>query len=86
MGTKFLKFLTGFRKNHNKQYALLRMTGNWKIKLDKSNNIGVIIKAFDTLTNNLLAAKRKAYGLDLNATSFIKSYLTKGYQHWGIVY
>ena len=27
---KFSKFLTGFRKNHNTQYALLRMIENWK--------------------------------------------------------
>ena len=37
------KFLTGFRKNHNAQYALLRMIENWKTQLNKINKIGVKI-------------------------------------------
>ena len=66
--TKFSKFLTGFRKNHNAQNALLRMTENWKMQLNKRNRIGVIVmdlpKTFDTLT----------------AALFIKSYVTNRYQ------
>ena len=84
METKFSKFLTGFLKNHNIQYAVLRMIENWKTQLNKRNKIGVIImnlpKAFDILNHNLLVAKLKAYGLNLNAASFIKSYLTNRYQ------
>ena len=38
-------------------------------------------KAFDTLNRNLLVAKLKAYGLNLNAALFLKSYLTNRYQH-----
>ena len=37
-------------------------------------------KAFGTLNHNLLIAERKAYGLNLNAASFIKSFLTNRYQ------
>ena len=37
-------------------------------------------KAFVTLNRNLLVAKLKAYGLNLNAALFIKSYLTNRYQ------
>ena len=37
-------------------------------------------KVLDTLNHNLLVEKLKAYGLDLNAASFIKSYLTNRYQ------
>ena len=37
-------------------------------------------KAFDTLNQNLLVAKHKAYYLNLNAVAFIKSYLTNRYQ------
>ena len=88
METKFSKFLTGFRKNCNTKYALLRVIGNWKTKLNKRNKIGVIImdfcKAFDTLNHNLLVAKLKTYGLDLDATLFIKSYLTTRYQRFKI--
>ena len=77
-------FSLAFEKN-NTQYALLRMIESWKTQLNKRKKIGVIItnlsKAFDTLNHNLLVAKLKAYGLNLNAASFIKSYLTNMYQH-----
>ena len=80
METKFSKFVTGFQKNYNTQYALLRMIENWKTKLNKRDKTNVIItdlsKAFSTLNHNLLVAKLKAYSLDSNAASFIKSYLT----------
>ena len=35
METKFSKFLIGFRKNYNTQYAVLRMIENWKTQLSK---------------------------------------------------
>ena len=84
METKFSKFHTGFRKSHNTQYALVRMIENWKTQLNKRKKIGVIImdlcKAFNTLNHSLLIDKLKAYGLNLNSASFIKSYLTNRYQ------
>ena len=43
METKFFKFFTGFRRNHNTQYPLLRMKENWKRQLNKRKKIGVII-------------------------------------------
>ena len=56
------------------------MIGNWKTQLNKRKKIGMIMidlsKAFDTLKHNLLVAKRKAYGVNLYAASFIKSYFT----------
>lgn len=39
-------------------------------------------QAFDTLNHNLLVGKLKAYGLDLNAVSFIKSYLPNRYKRF----
>ena len=84
MEIKCSKFLTGFRKIHNTQYALLRMIENWKTQSNKRQKTCVIIidlfKAFDTLNHNLLVAKLKAYGLNTNAASLIKSYLTNRYQ------
>ena len=84
METKISNFLTGFRKQCSTQYALLRMIENWKTQLNKGNKIGVIImdlsKAFDTLNHDLLVAKLETYGLELNAASFIKSYLVNRYQ------
>ena len=60
------------------------MIENWKTQLNQRNKIGVIImdlsQAFDTLNHKLLIEKSKAYGLDLNVASFIKSCLTNRYQ------
>ena len=60
------------------------MIENWKTQLNKGNKIGVIImdlsKAFNTLNHDLLVAKLETYGLELNAASFIKSYLVNRYQ------
>ena len=35
--------MAGFRKNHNTQYARLRMIENWKTQINKRNKISVII-------------------------------------------
>ena len=62
----------------------IEMIENWKTQLNKRNKIGVTImdltKVFDTLNHNQPVAKLKAYGLDLSAALFIKSYLTNKYQ------
>ena len=39
-----------------------------------------LTKAFDTLNHNLLVAKLNVCGLNLNAASFLKSYLANRYQ------
>ena len=54
---KFSKNLTGFRKNHNTQHALLNMIENWKIDLNKRNKIGTIF-----MDHSFLIAKPEAYG------------------------
>ena len=60
----FSKFLTGFQKNYSAQ-------------LNKRNKIGVIIiylsYAFDIINS-------QPYGLDSNAASFMRSYVTNRYQ------
>ena len=80
MESKFSKFLTGFRKKHNTQHALLTMIETWKSKLNVGHKIGAIImdlsKAFDTLNHDLLLAKLKAYGFDAKSVAFLKSYLS----------
>ena len=84
MQNKFSKYLTGFRKNHNTQNSLLRMIESWKVRLNNGSKVGVIImdlsKAFDSLNHELLLAKLKAYGLDSNSVTFMKSYLTNRLQ------
>ena len=84
MENKFSEYLTGFRKNHNTQNSLLRTIESWKAKLNNGSKVGVIImdlsKAFDSLNHDLLLAKLEAYGLDNNAVSFMRSYLTNRLQ------
>ena len=84
MQSKFLKYLTGFRKNHNTQNSVLRMIESWKVRLNNGSKVGVIImdlsKAFDSLNHELLLTKLKAYGLDSNSVTFMKSYLTNRLQ------
>ena len=84
MQNKFSKYLTGFRKNHNTQNSLLRMIESWKVRLNNGSKVGVIImdlsKAFDSLNHELVLAKLKAYGLDSNSVTFMKSYLTNRLQ------
>ena len=84
MQNKFWKYLTGFRKNNNTQNSLLRMVESWKVRLNNGSKVGVIImdlsKAFDSLNHKLLLTKLKAYGLDSNSVTFMKSYLTNRLQ------
>ena len=84
MKNKFSKFLTGFRKNHSTQNALLNMIEKWKANLNNGNKIAVLImdlsKAFDTLDHSLLLSKLKAYGFDERSLIFLKSYLSDRFQ------
>ena len=82
--SKFSPQLTGFRKNHSTQNALLNMIEKWKHALDKGKKVGTIFmdlsKAFDTLNHNLLLAKLNAYCFSFNATKFVQSYLSERFQ------
>ena len=81
MKVKFFKYLTGFRKNQNTQYALLNMIENWKSNLNKRNKIRAIFmdlsKDFNTLDHSILIAKLEAYGFDSLSFEFMKNYLTE---------
>ena len=84
MQNKFSKYLTGLRKNHDTQNSHLRMIESWKVRQNGGSKLGVIIidlsKAFDSLNHELLLRKLKAYGLDSNSVTFMKSYLTNRLQ------
>ena len=79
MQCKFSKHLTGFRKNHSTQNALLVMIEKWKTILNKKLKVGALFmdlsKAFDTLDHSLLLVKLSVYGFDNNSLSFVRSYL-----------
>ena len=67
--------LSGFRKGHSTQHALLNLLKNWQKTLDKSGVIGTVLmdlsKAYDCLLHDLLIAKLSAYGFEDSATSLI---------------
>ena len=74
MQSKFSKHLTGFRKNHNTQNALLVMIENWKTAFNKKLKVGALFtdfsKVFDTLDHSLLLVKLSANSFDNNSLSF----------------
>ena len=77
-------YLTGFRRNHNTQYALLEMIEKRKTFINRGFKVGALMidlsKAFDTLNHYLLISKLEAYGFDERSITFIKSYFTDRYQ------
>ena len=80
MEPKLSKYSARFRRNHNTQYALLKMIDSWRTLLNRSQKVGAIImdlsEAFDTLNHKLLLKKLQAYGFDERSLSFIESYIT----------
>ena len=86
--SRFSPLLTGFRKNHSTQSALVNIIEKWKHGLDKGKKVGTISvdisKAFDTLNHNLLFAKLNVYGFSFNATKFIQNYLSERFQRVNI--
>ena len=83
MQNNFSIYLTGFRKNHGTQHALLKMIENWKTKPNMRHKLGVIYMdlstVLDSLNHELLIAKLRCYRLDQNAVEFFKSYLSNRY-------
>ena len=84
MESKFPKHLTGFRKNHSTQNALLVMIEKRKTILNKKLKVGALFmdlsKAFNTLDHSPLLAKLSGYGFDNNSLSFVRSYLTNEFK------
>ena len=83
------RYLCGYRKGYNAQYALVAMIEKWKKYLDLRENgkygkIGAVLmdlsKAFDTINHELLIAKLKAYGFDDSALYIILDYLSDRWQ------
>ena len=79
------KWLCGYRKGYNAQYALTAMIERLKQCLDTNGGIyGAVLmdlsKAFDTINHELLIAKLKAYGFDNSALQVVLSYLSDRWQ------
>ena len=80
MNPKLSKCITGFQKNHNTQHALLKIIETWRSKLNCGNKIGTLLmdllKAFDTINDNLFLFKLKAY--DFNDFHLLEAILQTG--------
>ena len=75
------KWLCGYRKGYNAQYALVAMMEKLKECLDKKKGIyGAVLmdlsKAFDTINHELLIAKLDAYGFGEDSLQILASYLS----------
>ena len=79
MENKLSKFITGFRKLHGTQHAMVTMLEKWRKALDKKEYICVLFmdlsKASDTINHDLLLAKLRAYAFSKNALNLMCSYL-----------
>ena len=83
--TYLSKWLCGYRKGYNAQYALTAMIERLKQCLDGNGGIyGAVLmdlsKAFDTINHELLIAKLNAYGFDDSALHIVLSYLSDRWQ------
>ena len=76
----FLNQQCGCRKGYNTQHCLLVMLETWKRSVEKGKVFGTLLtdllKAFDCLDHELLAAKLNAYGFSLPALRLISDYLS----------
>ena len=79
MQNKISKYVAGFRKSHGTQYSLMIMLEKWKNALDKGEYVCVLFmdlsKAFDTINQDLLLPKLRAYRFSNNALNLMCSYL-----------
>ena len=68
-----------FLRSLNTQQCLLVLLEKWKRSVDRGKAFGALLtdlsKAFDCLDNELLMAKRNAYGFGLLALRLIHDYL-----------
>ena len=82
------KFVSAYRKSYSSNHVLLKLIEEWKKSLDDKNIIGAVLmdlsKAFDCIPHDLLVAKLHAYGLSMDAITFIYSYMKRRKQGQGV--
>ena len=75
----FNEILCGFRKVNSAQHDLFKLLASWQNAFDRGGFVGSILmdlsKAYVCLPNNLLLAKRQAYGLSKESIRLFLSYL-----------
>ena len=74
------KFVSAYRKSCS-NHVRLKLIQEWKKSLDEKNIIGTVLmdlsKGFDCIAYYLLVAKLHAYGLSMDAITFIYSYMKR---------
>ena len=77
MENELSKYITNSRNSHGTQHLFITMLEKFKSALDKGENVCVLFmdvsKAFDTINQDLLVAKWKAYGFSKNALELMCS-------------
>ena len=75
------KFVSAYRKSYSSNHIPLKLIEDWKKSLDDKNIIGAVLmdlsKAFDCIPHDLLMAKLYAFGLYMDAITFIYSYMKR---------
>ena len=77
--------IAAYRHGYSCQSVLLRLVEDWKHSLERGHFTGAILmdhsKAFDCLPHQLIVAKLRAYGADLDACALLWSYLSHRIQN-----
>ena len=77
-------YISSYKKHYSCETSFLRLFEDLKKSLDNKETVAVISmdlsKAFDVIPHALLLAKLKAYGLGVNASTLISSYLCGRFQ------
>ena len=73
------QFTSASRENYSSCHVLIRLIEKWKVFLDKGFPTDTLLidlsKYFDCIPHDLLFTRLHAYGISLNAATFIYSYL-----------
>jgi hypothetical protein len=76
----FNEKLSAYRQGTGCEHVIINIVEDWKKALDNDKIVGSLLmdlsKAFDCLPHQLLIAKLKAYGFNLNACKLLASYLS----------
>ncbi len=69
--------MSAYRKGYSCQYSLIKLCEDLRRALDDRKSVGLLLmdlsKAFDCLSQNLLAAKLSAYGMCLDLSERSKA-------------
>ena len=70
---------SGFKKMHNCETALLKVTQNWNNSLNHHESVGIAAldfrRAFDLVSHEIMREKLKIYSFSPNALNWMDSYL-----------